>query len=153
MVKRKNARKKYSRGWLIRKLRAWAETAPRVTMDRFCFDHQMSVRSIYYYFPGGWRELKQEAGLNPQPALRRRDISDEDIMEAYLQAAQLLHRHPTMMEIERLTGISVSTIAKRFGSITNLKAIWIHHQKTGEIDRNVQPPPIVPDLWNLPPIS
>ncbi|QDT36739.1 hypothetical protein [Stratiformator vulcanicus] len=149
----KRSKKKYSRKWLISRVRKWAKTAERVTMDRFCFDHNMSVRSIYYYFPGGWRELKREAGLDPNPATRQRDITDEDIMEAYQQAAQLLCRHPSLNEIERLTGISVSTIAKRFGPRRKVKAIWQHFDKTGEINRDAQPPPVVEDLWGLAPIE
>lgn len=114
--KPKHNRRKWSRERLVEEAqKAAAEKGGAISVHDFLRHIGGSSPTIYSYFPGGWAELREAAGLEPVRAGVKPRWTDAGLLAEYERAFEQLGRHPSWDELDRLAEPSRSTFKNRFG--------------------------------------
>ena len=101
-----------------------------ISVERF-FEHTgIPLNQIRRHF-GSWGAFREELGLAPR-APTRKYFSDDDILRQFHQSVERLGRFPTIQEFDAATGVSTTTLYRRFGPLARVEAryrTWLAQQQ------------------------
>lgn len=81
----------------------------------FFSETEITSHQVYTLFPnGGWKELKERAGLEPHPGATLKN-SDEELIKEYHRIVETVGNIPSWVVFGSLANISGGTLRRRFG--------------------------------------
>ncbi|QDT66425.1 hypothetical protein [Calycomorphotria hydatis] len=136
--------RRHSRQKLIEALRVFATTDEGpINMRRFCRHLGTGHTTVTYYFDGGWAELCDEAGIDPeQPSSKK--YTHTELLQAYGSIGWHLRKYPTWPELTAFTGISHTTWRDYFQTKRTLELSYLHYETTGQIPNPLPEPTVNP---------
>lgn len=117
--------RKWSRPRLVEEAKSLAaELGRSFSIHEFSAHLGTTHSTIYRHFPGGWAELIAAAGLQPRPKGMPTTWTEATLLAEYGRAFDHLGRHPSYVDLDRLTSASTSTYRRHFGPKQNLEAAF-----------------------------
>jgi hypothetical protein len=100
-----------------------------ITVEEFVDRTGVPLSQVRQHF-GNWAGLREELGLPPRARIRKR-YSDDDILRQFHESAERLGRFPTIREFDAATGVSTTTLYRRFGPLAKVEQRyreWLRRQ-------------------------